>query len=985
MILAAAFCRSVCHSFCRLTIARVCAGGSRIFQWNGAYNRGMGSGAEELPAELAAALERGATVVTGNQRAARTLRRACDQRNRRLGLASWQPPEVMAWEAWLSGWWSRMLLEGHTSLTVLNCSQELAVWREVLEEDVERQSLRGVESLAEMAAETWRLLGSYTVQKDVRDTLRAMGGMTGSTDTRAFLRWALAFERRCRTEGWLTQAGVAAELTEALRSGGVEQHFSLETSELVMVGFDALTPAQSELMVALEAAGVSVSELESGAMAPERLLVEAMDEAEELRACARWVRLILEENPLSQIGVVVPGLESRRFEIDRVFREVLAPELEEIGADAGPYEFSVGQPLANTALVAIALDLLRWTQGTLPLERVSALLLSPYFAGGRSGLAARAAFDAFSMRQEPRLRPEVSLPGLLALVEKAVERDTLAERNKLAERDELAEPLVALRRLRQVVARLFAKDDALTYGEWAGGMRDLLEAAGWAAGRDEDSIEFQTRQKWESALDELATLDFRGVRVRFGTALDAVERIARQTMFAAESRAVPVQVMGPLEAAGVRFDAVWFLGAGEMTWPMAATASPLLPWELQRDHDMPGTSMARELEFARAVSERIVRSVGVAAFSYAVQGGEEGGRQRASAALSTLGLEETAAEEILAGGTVREVLATERVLDDVTLPELPDRVIRGGASLLAAQAACGFKAFAEQRLWSTELDTVELGMDAAQRGTLVHRVLELFWKNLKTQEALREMTQAEREEVLAWCIAEQMRKTEKASASDWDVAYVEMERRRLKTLLGSWLELELSRPAFEVKISEEKFDDVKVGPLRLNVVVDRVDLVDDSGGAEGEAATEPAEMIVDYKTGRAEPSQWLGERPDAPQLPLYAVLSNAPRIAGVAFAKVQMGEAMSLHGYATQLELLTKSAKLKDAVTLELQVDVWRQVLTKLAEDFAAGDVRVRPKQYPGTCEHCAQRLLCRLDVAALGQSVDEENEDADGDEYKDE
>ena len=39
-------------------------------------------------------------------------------------------------------------------------------------------------------------------------------------------------------------------------------------------------------------------------------------------------------------------------------------------------------------------------------------------------------------------------------------------------------------------------------------------------------------------------------------------------MFAPESRDAPVQVMGPLEAAGGTFDAVWFLRAGELSWPM---------------------------------------------------------------------------------------------------------------------------------------------------------------------------------------------------------------------------------------------------------------------------------------------------------------------------------------------------------------------------------------------------------------------------------
>src|SRR6202023_2109700 len=64
-----------------------------IFQRQRAYNRGMD--VELLPVEIAEALERGAIVVTGNQRAARALRRGVDQRNKERGLASWAPPPVM--------------------------------------------------------------------------------------------------------------------------------------------------------------------------------------------------------------------------------------------------------------------------------------------------------------------------------------------------------------------------------------------------------------------------------------------------------------------------------------------------------------------------------------------------------------------------------------------------------------------------------------------------------------------------------------------------------------------------------------------------------------------------------------------------------------------------------------------------------------------------------------------------------------------------
>jgi ATP-dependent helicase/nuclease subunit B len=702
----------------------------------------MGLG-EMLPVEISSALERGALVLTANERAARALRHGFDRRNRAAGLARWQPPAVMSWDAWLGGLWRGMVMQGQAAQVLLNRTQEHAVWRRVLENDPERKSLRSVDSLAEMAAEAWGLLWSYNGQGRLRE-------MPVSTDTRAFQRWAVEFERRCRAEGYVSQA----QLEEMLRGAVVAGRLEIETQELVLVGFDVMAPAQGRLIEAVREAGVGVEEVLPGGMAERTELVEAADEGDELRVCARWVRGLLEEEGDARVAVIVPGLEGQRAEIDRVFREVLAPELQDIGvgSDVGPYEFSLGMPLAKTAMGAVALELLQWVSGPLPLERVSGLLLSPYFAGVFAERGARAEFDAFVLRRTKMLRPEVSLEGLIGLAE------------GWRHNAKLPVLLGAMRRMRHAIGRTVARDEGRMHSEWAEGMHEILEAAGWGAGEGEDSIEFQTRRKWESALDELATLDFDGVRVSFDDALDELTRIAERTMFAPESREAPVQVMGPLEAAGCEFDAVWFLRAGDLSWPVRPSASPLLPWQMQREMEVPGTDATKDSEYARLVTERIAKSAGAVIFSYAKECKE--GRQRASAALEGLGLE---AVVLVNDEVERAVLEIETMEDGERLPLLPDEVIRGGAKILQLQAACGFRAFAEQRLWSTELRESELGMDAADRGNVVHEVLESFWREVKTQSELKAMSDAEREEMLAWAIGEGLKKSEALSTSASDV------------------------------------------------------------------------------------------------------------------------------------------------------------------------------------------------------------------------
>jgi ATP-dependent helicase/nuclease subunit B len=904
----------------------------------GAYNRDM-ERVETLPDSLAEALERGATVVTGNQRAARTLRSVYDRLCHAQGLASWRPPSIVAWETWTQGLWRQMVLEGHATAMLLNSSQEHAVWRAIVSADAEFDSLRNVDSLAGLAGGAWRLLCQYTG----RDRLRSG---VGSADTRAFERWARVFARRSKADDLLSTAQIEEALCGVLRSGVIRS----VPAEILLVGFDAFVPAQIELLAVLRDAGSAVQEFSLGVMPRRRMLIQAKAEMDEVRKAARWIKGYLAEHLEGQIAVIVPDLAERRTRIDRVFREVLAPELEDIAAknESAPYEFSLGVPLARTPMVAAALRLLKWSGDALSLDEVSQLLLSPYFAPDENERGGRAEFDAFVLRQTHLLRPEVKLGWLREAIENW-------RRN-----GKISRLLMTVKRMQRVVGEKFALHECRSYAGWAAAMDELLDAAGWGAAGNEDSIEFQTRRKWESALDELAGLDFNTERVEFRQALRRLEWIAEQTMFAPESRGVPVQVMGPLEAAGSRFDALWFLGAGELAWPPAASSHPLLSWHVQRELGMPGADRARDDAYAEHVTRRIANSAETVIFSYAAE--TEHGHQRPSPALEGLRLEVTDAGDIVPNEAYRRVAELERVLDSEPFPPPPDDVIRGGADILKLQAACGFRAFAEKRLWSTELRHSDMGLDSAASGIITHHALEHFWNRVQSQAKLKSLPSDELRAAIDGAIDEALRATVSLCATGWDAAYVNLQRERLRRLVTQWVEVEKRRAPFTVKLLEHRFEDRRIGPLRLDVRVDRVDQ-----GAEGD-------ILIDYKTGRAEPGDWLTGRPDAPQLPLYAVLSDATQMEAVAFAKVRTGKEMTLKGFATNDTALDKRVELTETANLEAQVDRWREVLVALASDFYHGEARVSPKSYPKTCAHCAQRILCRLNPREF-EDDSEENE----------
>jgi probable DNA repair protein len=891
-----------------------------------------------LPPEIDQALARGYLVLTANQRAARTLRYAFDLHQRALGCTYWEPPFILAWDSWMESLWHSLLLDGHASDLLLSSVQEHTLWRAIIAAEA-AASLRPLDSLAQTASKAWLLLHAYQGR-------RRLNAFPGNGDTRTFARWATEFERRCTRSQYLTQAQLPQTLRDAVSAGQLNAPLGI-----LLVGFDLITPAQTALLDALRTAGTSIDELAHILPHHPASLVSAPDEHTELAACARWLRAQLTDQPNARIAIIVPAIEPARAEIDRILRQVLAAELNHIAAPtgSGPYEFSLGVPLAQTPLVAAALDVLRWVAGPLPIDRVSALLLSPHFAAANpdiaSELLARAEFDAFDLRRQHRIRPEIS-PGDLA---------SLATRSRLC--PQLPGLLHHLRALRPAFYKKEFGGER-THADWAATIHDLLEAAGWAPAAQLDSIEFQTCRKWEDALDELASLDFGGVRVSFRDALAALERIAADTLFAPQSRHAPIQIMGPLESAGSRFDALWFLRAGDLAWPTTPAPNPLLPWGLQRDLAMPGASPTRDAALARRTTERIAASAPTVVFSYAEQ--SDDGQQRPSPALAGF-----TGEPISASGFAPapppepDPIALDLVSDDTPIPPPPDRVLQGGAAILKSQAECGFRAFAEKRLFSSALESIALGLDPRERGSLVHAVLESFWAEVQTQAALQQMNRDQREDQLNRSIDVAFAKHHSRVETGWSTAYLGIERQRLLNLLHPWLDYEATmRSPFAVKSREQELKGVPIGPLRLDVRVDRIDLALSDGEPAGE-------IILDYKTGLAKPADWLGPRPDEPQLPLYAVLSNQPQLAAIAFANIRAGDELGLCGFQARDGVLPKAAKLQ-AESLAAQVEEWREVLTRLAEDFHAGQTSVSPKRYPGTCKYCQQRLLCRLDPATL-------------------
>jgi ATP-dependent helicase/nuclease subunit B len=902
--------------------------------------------------ELFDALENGGLLLLPNARAAREMRAGFDARQRLRGLAAWQSPEVSSWSQWTNSQWNELVVAGVESRLLLNSAQERSLWREVIAEDEASGSFGSADSLAELAGTAWQLAASYNATHRLRE-------FAATHDSRVFAEWADAFSKRCAVRGYLSAALLDTALLQHVQSGSTAAPESLR-----LVGFVEMQPSQKALLGALRERGTAVIEVGLEAAKPRefRASVVATNEREELRLATRWVREFLDasmaQKLVARVAVLVPNLSEDRAELADVLREELAPELQSIDADLSstPWEFSGGVALSSLAMIGDALALARWADSPLPLANVSSLLLSPYV--GTNGTdsderAASARFDASRLRRVLLLRPEIEISSVLELVDYG----TVQTEGKHT-------PLGWLRSVQVFLQRSGDRNRPRSFAEWMEFVRALMQAAHWPGDRALTASEFEATRAWESTLDLVSTLDFSGRRVSFSNAVEALELQAQTTKFASPSVGAQVQVMRVAEAEGSIFDAVVFLRCTDANWPAPERMNPLLPWTLQRSLEMPGADPVTMSVKSRAFTEELLKRSSSALFTCAAEDGS--GTLRPSPLLAEIGVEIVDAAELVSLNPPIEIVDLERVADDEGLPALPSNEIAGGAAVLKLQAACGFLAFAQLRLRATEPENAGMGLDAGESGSMLHRALQHFWNEVKTQDKLRSMGWEEREWRLERSIDEALPR--RLQLHDrWDRAYLSLWKERLRSVLQRWLDVELQRGPFTVS-DVEREELVTVGPLTLNVRVDRIDSVGDGV------------FFIDYKTGYdAHPKQWEGERPDDPQLPLYTLLPEAEELKGVAFARVRTGRDMKWMGYQAEDGILPASRSKGNVRELGPLVDEWRETLTRLAEDFASGKADVHPKSFEINCARCAQRLLCRLDPASLLGMVEEEEEDVDG------
>lgn len=865
-------------------------------------------------------------LLTPTARLARSHARAFAARMAAEGRLAWLPPKILSFSAWLSELREAYFLSANDARVPIDGSQALVLWQSLIDLEV----FIGEPRVAELAQAAWRLIHEHDLQRPAH-----WPDLLLSEDSARFQDWSASYRSACARQGLVDEWTFAGEIPTLIGDGAIPAPATLE-----LAGFDMpLSPLQQRILAALEAAGTRISRAAVPVTAATPEVVALVEPDDELLAAARWARARLAARPEQTIAVVVPDLGGRLARVESLFRQVFDPAgfaLSDAGPDA--WHISLGRPLAHWPLVSDALAVLELPEQQLTQPVAQTLLRSPFLRGWGDEAPARNAALARLTRDAPY---DVTLNELQWLLSQAGAQ-TLADR------------LTALQ-----AGRADTRGTAWPSG-WVARFQQELSNAGFGEGRPLDSREYQVLQRWHDLLEAFSALDIvSSAPITRSRALALLRERAQAAVFREQDPGVPVEVLGVEEALGSRFDAVWLTTLDGDTWPGPARRDPLIPASLQSG--IAGATSAGALEQARRELAGLLATAPLIRGSFSTGSAEEARELTTLLAGARLDVPEPAAP-------AAALAPMAPPLQDDQAPPLLETSARGGTGLLSNQSACPFRAFAERRLGARDLRVRRPGLDAAQRGNVIHKALERFWHDVPDQSALAALaaTPTALQARIATAVDAAITEFADRYRLTLTPAGRRLEQRRTARVVDKWLAIELKRGDFTVQAHEQPISLALAG-LTLSGKIDRIDRFPDG-----------STLLIDYKTGRNARSGWFPEpRIADPQLPAYAVAMN-PQPSGIAFARIRPEE-LKFDGLAAVslgtegIESLARvHGKFRDIEDWDALLQLWQTHLEGLARDFQAGQAAVDPRKR-AVCDNCHLHALCRIRERAPFAALDED------------
>jgi probable DNA repair protein len=767
-----------------------------------------------------------------------------------------------------------------------------------------------------------------------------------------FRQWIHSFQQQLNSLDSITPEDSYRIIGQAFEQAQLTPEPSIH-----LLGFDDIAPLVEEQ---LNKATPSLQRLPSPSHPPNSLQRLQFDGPEaEMQAAAQWARKLVEDSNAEtatpvRIGIITPNLGQCREQVEFAFTaefeaHSFSPSTERYTL---PFNISAGTPLGSTPLINSAINLLKLNNKQWDTSYIEGVLLSPFWG-----------------------KYSIELPLRCALIERlkraavfTISGSTLryeAERIDQKYQDENSNnathntthstngiyPYFHALYTQQTAPNSLLKQSKHYPSVWVTLFLEHLDLLNWPGERTPDSQEYQQTQLWHQLLENLARLDNVLGAIDHSSAVAQLQNMANALPFQPKVPDSPIQILGILEGAGLHFTHCWIMGLHQKAWPPAPAPNSLLPISLQRDLNMPHASSLRELQYAQSLTDNYRHCADHIIFSAPnyLSDNEQAlppSQLIADIPLGTLTLA-PASDSLSAWDEQLQNSNALEIVNCNTAPAYTETLIAGGTGVLTTQSANPFDSFAKYRLKASSPDQAVNGFSSGEKGNILHNALAIIWGELKDHDGLINQGDDELAQLIHNSITTCISDIRKHKFDHLSTALCEIECERQSLYISQWLNTEKTRTPFTV-VAIEEAQTIRFQDKAFSIRIDRVDQLQDGSF-----------LIIDYKSGSPSLGDWKGERPNEPQLPLYALTYNnseigidtdinstdIPPVKGISFAQINAKAQQFVGaGEANLAQGIPSLEKNRSGLpkTWEDAKAQWQQALNQLVAEYCNGDTPVK-------------------------------------------
>ena len=920
-----------------------------------------------MDAQLLEKLDRNLAVIVPTRSLASSLGERVVQHYLEKQLSVWETPNILTWSDLLLLLWQHnqpQLGRSAQIYTFISNQQSLMLWTKIVEQSRRTENdlaLLNVQQTARAAQRSWRMMHDWGVELSRLD-------MEHISDTQQFCEWAATYKTQLSKRGFVDEQLLVAEL--------LKLDPQLVFKELEFYAFDLVSNAQTQMIEHLKHAGLKINHrrlIEKDRLNPE--YQRHANFVSEISAAFVSARELIEQHANAEINIVIPDLQNQRAAVQEIANDVFYPgvsPLELLHSDL-VYRFSLGEPLLNSPAIEAAVTVINLLRDRLSLTDVGFLFRNRFLIVDKNWSATARRFVLWlQKRGMSNIKFSVLADLYRQYLSELELRKISAARGHATVVAQTSDTQNAFcgfldactKQLEAVQVELNTEKQnsgfrALEFTRWYEVLSGWLNHWGWdtTPGADPNSVQFQLRQRWQKLLEEFASLQLVQNQLGLSRMCEVLRQMVRDVIFLPQAAASPILISGVYEAIGRPVD-LCVLTQMDDRYPPKPSTDPFIGNRLRQVAEFPGASAAASYTQARLVIDNLLKGADRALITYAEQDQGDDGIQRSVSALfrhqnfldSGLSMHESAAAE-------QKPLSLQQYTDIQGPAWQISSKLQGGASIFENQSNCAFRAFVVHQLGFTRQEEPEFGLDARDRGSIVHLILDELWAQLQTQEYLLQIiaesstTEPKLRKLVESVVNTVLQNLDPKMAAD-KRHLLQLERQRLGGLAMQWLEVDAKRPTPFSVVEREEHRRAEFAGIEFNYIIDRLDLLDDGRTA-----------VIDYKTGVVAKRDWQGERIRKPQLPLYALAVEQLKqqgTSGIAYAKVKQHDCK----YEELAEVGIFNREYKR--TLDLQVlwheskAAWPEIFENLAADFLAGKAAVNPID-EATCSYCELQAVCRV------------------------